>query len=180
MSGGSGFTVYNPLATTPTGLRGLPVIILDDNGYVVARRIIRSNTTTVLTIYGTWGNIFVDNATYHYRVGYIYWYVQYERMGFINGEFRKGFKELEAVYDYSGNEAEDNKVYAQLSYPTPDGLATGAPNRVYSDTYHRDSVIIRAHNATIRGRFARVVLSGVTRIRTIIREIVLTFGDLTK
>lgn len=175
MSGGSGFSVYNPASTTPTGLIGLPLTIMDADYRVIQRRIIRSNTTTVLTVYGEFDYDFQDGVNYYYRVGYIPYYATFERVGFMNADFHKGFKELEAVYDYSGNEAEDNRVAIAMLNPVD-----GKEDRELSNTFDRDNILIRARHATVRARFVRIIISGVTRIINTIRELVITSQDTKK
>ncbi|OGV45205.1 MAG: hypothetical protein A2017_06600 [Lentisphaerae bacterium GWF2_44_16] len=73
------------------GLSGLPVHVYDSAG-ILQRRIVKSNTATEITIYGTWEATPTD--AYNYHVGPIRWNAETGDLAFETFDTRKNFERV--------------------------------------------------------------------------------------
>ena len=166
----TGITGLTGLPTTDNGLQGIPVTILsystDENANreVLVRRVIAENTSTAITINGTWGYSFVAGTTYTICIGNLRWYAEYDFSGFAPGNLQKLNYEAQGVVDPVGT-VEDPNYVALESIAVHD--ATNYDRVQITTTFTaedaNDMVEIRAGNSNVRGRAIKVRIGGVSK-----------------
>lgn len=155
---GSSTTLVDSTATWPTensGLAGQPVHVTLADGNTV-RRLVKVNTATTLTIYGTWGTE-VPAAGATYRIGSVRWAMEPGEQKFTNSWDK--VKKLDQLVVATEMDTEANALQIEVR-----GVRKDAANQIQAlrDMGADDTHVLAGNQLGLRGRSVRVRLSGDT------------------
>jgi hypothetical protein len=152
-------TLTDASAAFPTagkGLQGAPVWQLDAAGNVLGYRLVKSNTATQLTIFGTWPAAWANGM--QYRVGDLQYYAEFDDQTLAPLGARKELQRWDVFPDPDSAA----NVMKLLVY----GRYLEASDPVVSDSYDlngEDHPRLAAADAGTRARALRLRLEGLTR-----------------